>query len=67
MNRITKQETFDPYDRFPDYEEISAEQIKKRTIIELEYQAVHFSYKSKLNSIFTISGLLLILFSFVAV
>ncbi len=67
MNRFTKQETFDPYDRFPDYEEIRAEQIKTRTITEREYQAVHFSYKSKLNSIFTISGLLLILFSLVAV
>ena len=67
MSLFTKQEDFDIYEKFPDYEETSPCKIKTRTITEEEYKAVPFFYKSKLKTIFSIPGLLLILFSIIAV
>ncbi|MBR6761859.1 MAG: hypothetical protein IKM30_07495 [Oscillospiraceae bacterium] len=62
-----KKDTFNVLDMFSDYEMIHIHQIKTRAITESEYKAVNFSYKSKFNSIFTLSGMVFVLFCIFAV
>ena len=67
MSFFSKNEDFDIYENFPDYEKTSPYNIKTRTITDSEYLSIPFYYKSKLKTIFSIPGLLLILFSIIAV
>lgn len=66
FNPFSLNEKYRELDQFTDYEKISLFEMKTRTITEQEYKSVPFIFKSKLQSLFTPSGILLVIFSILA-
>ena len=67
MSFFSKNEDFDIYENFPDYEKTSPYNIKTRTITDSEYLSIPFYYKSKLKTLLTVPGMVLILLSIIGV
>ena len=67
MSFFSKNEDFDIYENFPDYEKTSPYNIKTRTITDSEYLSIPFYYKSKLKTLLTVPGMVLILLSIIAI